>query len=214
MCSSGQSTSWVVQQSASSSKLPSRSSTLHSTSSLVSRWGTVPDSPSINIPISSPAHPSSDHTQAIRSPHCKLSTAPTHAGMCGAVLSESFGTPCTLNVYPTACIHTEIRTPTWPFFLENDSRRAKARKSQRTCGADGNNRRRRRGNDKWRRGNSGRCVEARKRRQTHEGTETTVDVWRLGNDSRRKEGREWKRRHSQFYCNHIILKNAFFFLGQ
>jgi hypothetical protein len=74
--SSGQSTSLAmrnaVQRSASSSKpTPPPSSTLRSTSSVVSRrgHGTVPDSPSISIPVSSPAHSSPGHTQAIRSSH-------------------------------------------------------------------------------------------------------------------------------------------------
>jgi hypothetical protein len=58
----------AVQRSASSSK-PPPSSSLRSTSSVVSRRGTVPDGPSINIPVSSPAHSSSGHTHAIRSPH-------------------------------------------------------------------------------------------------------------------------------------------------
>ncbi len=59
----------AVQRSASSSK-PLPSSTLRSTSSVVSRRGTVPDSPSIDVPVSSPAHSSSSHApQAIRSPH-------------------------------------------------------------------------------------------------------------------------------------------------
>jgi hypothetical protein len=74
---SGQSNSLAmrnaVQRPASSSKPPPpSSSTLRSTSSVVSRRGTVPDSPSINIPVSSPAHSSSGIgvTQAItRSPH-------------------------------------------------------------------------------------------------------------------------------------------------
>lgn len=81
--SSGQSASLVmrnaVQRSASSSKVPPPSSTLRSTSSVVSRRGTVPDSPAINIPVSSPAH-SSSHTQpvtqAIRSPYANSPQRP------------------------------------------------------------------------------------------------------------------------------------------
>jgi hypothetical protein len=61
----------VVQRSTSASK-PPPSSTLRSTSSVVSRRSVVPDSSSITIPVSSPAHTSSGHTTqtiSIGSPH-------------------------------------------------------------------------------------------------------------------------------------------------
>ena len=51
----------VVQRPSSASKPPS-SSTLRSTSSAVSRRSAVPDSPSIGMSVSSPAHPSPGHT--------------------------------------------------------------------------------------------------------------------------------------------------------